>query len=115
MRPKIRQILEECIEIGIEHGYSRAHNYSDDPLKHHIYGEIENAIWLEIDERFDFERNLCIEVVEGFDRLEAKRNKCNDHPDAPHGFDRDASHAMDRYVCECESWEPDASMKEENK
>ena len=31
--------------------------------------------------------------------------KCKDHPDAPHGFCRDASHAMGRYVCECEYWE----------
>ena len=35
---------------------------------------------------------------------------CKDHPDAPHGFCRDASHNYDRYVCECEFWEP-----EENK
>jgi hypothetical protein len=31
---------------------------------------------------------------------------CKDHPDAPHGFMRDASHSAGRYVCECESWEP---------
>jgi hypothetical protein len=31
---------------------------------------------------------------------------CKNHPDAPHGFLRDASHAEDRYVCECEYWEP---------
>lgn len=31
---------------------------------------------------------------------------CKTHPDAPHGFDRNASHSADRYVCECESWEP---------
>lgn len=31
---------------------------------------------------------------------------CNPHPDAPHGFDRNASHSEDRYVCECESWTP---------
>ncbi len=31
---------------------------------------------------------------------------CKDHPDAPHGFDRNASHSEDRYVCECEYWEP---------
>jgi hypothetical protein len=31
---------------------------------------------------------------------------CNEHPDAPHGFMRDASHSAGRYVCECESWEP---------
>lgn len=28
------------------------------------------------------------------------------HPDAPHGFDRDGSHAEGRYVCTCEYWEP---------
>ena len=32
--------------------------------------------------------------------------KCKTHPDAPHGFLRDASHSAGRYVCECESWEP---------
>ena len=32
--------------------------------------------------------------------------KCNEHPDAPHGFLRDASHNEGRYVCECEFWEP---------
>jgi hypothetical protein len=34
------------------------------------------------------------------------RLQCNPHPDAPHGFMRDASHNADRYVCECENWEP---------
>jgi len=32
--------------------------------------------------------------------------RCNEHPDAPHSFMRDASHSAGRYVCECESWEP---------
>ena len=32
---------------------------------------------------------------------------CSDHPDAPHGFDRGSSHSSDRYVCDCEGWEPD--------
>ena len=31
---------------------------------------------------------------------------CKTHPDAPHGFDRNGSHSADRYVCECEGWEP---------
>jgi len=31
--------------------------------------------------------------------------KCSEHPDAPHGFMRDASHSAGRYVCECEFWE----------
>jgi hypothetical protein len=30
--------------------------------------------------------------------------KCNTHPNAPHGFLRQASHDAGRYVCECEWW-----------
>jgi hypothetical protein len=30
---------------------------------------------------------------------------CKTHPDAPHGFVRNASLSEDRYVCECEFWE----------
>ena len=37
---------------------------------------------------------------------------CKTHPDAPHGFDRNASHSADRYVCECEGWEPPVSFEE---
>jgi len=70
MRAKIRQILEECIETGIESGYLKAHKHNDNPYAFHIYEQIENAIWLEIDQRFDFERNVCNEVVEGFDQLD---------------------------------------------
>ena len=32
---------------------------------------------------------------------------CSTHPDAPHGFNRNASHSLDRYVCDCEGWKPD--------
>jgi len=73
VRAKIREILEECIETGIESGYLRAHKHNDNPYAFHIYEQIENAIWLEIDRRFDFERNVCDEVVEGFDQLEKER------------------------------------------
>ena len=31
--------------------------------------------------------------------------ECKTHPDAPHGFVRNASHTQDRLVCECEYWE----------
>jgi hypothetical protein len=31
--------------------------------------------------------------------------ECNPHPDAPHGFLRDASTSAGRYVCECEWWD----------
>jgi len=38
--------------------------------------------------------------------MDNKEVPCKDHPDAPHGFMRDASHSAGRYVCECEFWEP---------
>ena len=36
---------------------------------------------------------------------EVEVRECKKHPDAPHGFLRNASHNADRYVCECEHWE----------
>ena len=35
---------------------------------------------------------------------------CNPHPDAPHGFNRNASHSAGRYVCDCEGWTPDEAQ-----
>lgn len=37
----------------------------------------------------------------------AKVPPCCTHPDAPHGFNRDASHSIGRYVCDCEGWVPE--------
>jgi len=49
------------------------------------------------------------------DRIENTQEvPCKTHPDAPHGFDRNASLSMDRYVCECEYWEPDWEPEDEN-
>lgn len=33
--------------------------------------------------------------------------ECNQHPDAPHGFNRESSHSLGRYVCDCEGWDPE--------
>lgn len=41
--------------------------------------------------------NACKEALE--------KPACNPHPKAPHGFDRNASHSADRYVCDCEGWD----------
>lgn len=39
---------------------------------------------------------------------------CNPHPDAPHGFDRNASHNEGRPVCDCEHWSPpDDTLRDE--
>lgn len=40
---------------------------------------------------------------------------CKTHPDAPHGFNRNASHAEGRYVCDCEHWEPEPIIMDETK
>jgi len=32
---------------------------------------------------------------------------CSNHIDAPHGFNRNASHSVGRYVCDCEGWTPE--------
>ena len=40
-------------------------------------------------------------------------HKCKDHPDAPHGFCRDESITQDRYVCECEFWDPPKTAEQE--
>jgi hypothetical protein len=50
---------------------------------------------------------LAIEALEACkEALEqpAQEVECSNHPDAPHGFCRDASHIAGRYVCECEGW-----------
>ena len=49
----------------------------------------------------------CLEYFKGRPCDDYAEPKCSDHPDAPHGFDRNASHSAGRYVCECEGWEPD--------
>jgi hypothetical protein len=48
--------------------------------------------------------------------MASREPRCKTHPDAPHGFDRVSSHSEGRYVCECESWEPDhaLALKEKN-
>ena len=57
------------------------------------------------------EKAICLpaEIDGAMETLRQALNEtppCKTHPDAPHGFDRNASHNADRYVCECEGWEP---------
>ena len=40
-------------------------------------------------------------------RQALEQPECNPHPDAPHGFNRESSHSLGRYVCDCEGWEPE--------
>jgi hypothetical protein len=69
MKPKIRAILEDCISNGIDYGLSRAHKHTDNPNDAAISLAVSDAIWFEIDDKFDFDRDLVSEVMEGFDHL----------------------------------------------
>lgn len=53
-------------------------------------------------------RDTAIEAL----RQALEQPECNPHPDAPHGFNRDASHGLGRYVCDCEGWEPPTVSQE---
>jgi len=66
--------------------------------KKYIHDELWEAVKMEM-----FKASSALEGIE-YDNQEVP---CKTHPDAPHGFDRNASLSMDRYVCECEYWEPD--------
>jgi len=55
MRAKVRKILEDCVHQGICIGHTRAYKHSDNPSDDILQMAIEDAIWLEIDENFDFE------------------------------------------------------------
>ena len=52
------------------------------------------------------------EMFESSKSQPAQEPKCSEHPDAPHGFCRDASHSAGRYVCECEGWEAEQQSQE---
>jgi len=53
----------------LRNGYRRAHKYDDEPSEDAMLDYMHDYIWFEIDRIFDFERNLCSEVVEGLDHL----------------------------------------------
>ena len=57
--------------------------------------------WNDLDKIRDFD-----------DNHPAQEPECSNHPDAPHGFCRNASHSAGRYVCECEGWEAEQQSQE---
>lgn len=55
MKPKIIPLLEQCIDTGIQRGWSRAWKHDDDPPADLIQQRINEAIWSELHEWFDFD------------------------------------------------------------
>jgi hypothetical protein len=55
MKPKIRPLLQQCIENGIRRGYHRIHKHSIGAVpEEDIFSAIEEAIMGELYEWFDF-------------------------------------------------------------
>lgn len=48
-------IFEECVERGINLGYTRAHKYTDEPSPNTIKDEILQAVTFEVSEYFLFD------------------------------------------------------------
>ena len=55
MKPKFNKVLEQCIETGLNLGYSRAFKHSDTPDETAIKSKQLDAILEEIYEWFDTE------------------------------------------------------------
>ena len=79
-------------EQGFAHGYE-AHRVEQ------ALEQPSNMVTVPLDKLQDMQRRL--KALE----QPAQEVECSNHPDAPHGFCRDASHSAGRYVCECEGWE----------
>ncbi len=55
MKPNYYQIIQECVERGVEAGYQRAFKHSDSPDESVIKEEIERYVMLDICSYFNFE------------------------------------------------------------
>jgi hypothetical protein len=87
---------ETVIKLALDVGLL---NYIDNETPRHYFidGNAGLEEVLEFAKRLDIPEEIEIE----------EQVPCKTHPAAPHGFDRNMSHTLDRYVCRCEHWEPE--------
>jgi|TARA_Y100000310_G_C20527072_1_gene736589 hypothetical protein len=50
-------------------------------------------------------KNNLAALLYGFNPDDYEDPPCSDHPDAPHGFDRNGSHNEGQYLCECANFD----------
>ena len=55
LKPNTYQILSDCVEHGINAGWTRAHKHTDTPSEELIKQEIEHYIMLDVSENFKFD------------------------------------------------------------
>lgn len=54
MTPKFYELLQRCVEDGVQRGWNRAHKHMSPPPEHAVRAAIEEAVMLEIHEWFTF-------------------------------------------------------------
>lgn len=54
MKVKVNKVLEDCIERGINYGYTRAFKHDDKPSEDYIKNCIFDGVIMELYEYFDF-------------------------------------------------------------
>ena len=54
MKVKVNKVLEDCIERGINYGYTRALKHDDKPSEDYIKNCIFDGVIMELYEYFDF-------------------------------------------------------------
>lgn len=52
LKPDTYALARACVEAGVTYGWQRAHKHTDTPDPDAIRSEIEDAIMLELSERF---------------------------------------------------------------
>jgi hypothetical protein len=55
MKPRMRRILEDVIEHGVNRGWHRAHKHNESPTENVIKDEIADGVMSELYEYFTFE------------------------------------------------------------
>ncbi len=55
LKANVYNVLERCIEDGIEGGWNKAHKHTDTPSEEEIKQQIEHYIMLSICEMFKFD------------------------------------------------------------
>lgn len=58
MKPNLRKLIENCVEVGIERGWNVAHKHVDNPLPNEIKDFISDKIMEEIYEYFTFDEEF---------------------------------------------------------
>ena len=58
MKPREYIIMRDCVGVGIQRGWAKAHKHHENPTPGQIQAAIEDAVILSITEYFTFEEDV---------------------------------------------------------